>query len=382
MFPSHHINLHSERRYTPQVLVTWGCRDAKTCDGLTHIQLAKQVSRVLGLRYDGRLEDGPRGSGLFLIPFLTVCADELSDFSYQIEEGNFLGGWVPHPLQATKAITHPLATGEPPLAGWSPGFTAAVNDLTLFGFTSFTAAGTTRAGLQLLKEGEVRLKPVYAAGGNDQRVARSEDELIEVVQTLSDRSGQHSGLVVEENLHDAETYGIGRIRLGDMSASYLGIQDLTRNNQGNFVYGGTRMLVARGGFRELLPLLTSKTEEMAVRLAMEFDRLADQHLGLVASRRNYDVIAGRTAAGEMKCAVLEQSWRMGGATGAEIAALQAFAERPGLHHVGAATVERYGDDEMPPEGSTVYFHGVDPKLGPHLKYAFADEGNRMPPKQG
>jgi hypothetical protein len=140
--------------------------------------------------------------------------------------------------------------------------------------------------------------------------------------------------------------------------------------------------VARGDFRQLLPLLSGKTEEIAVRLAMEFDRLADRHLGLVASRRNYDVIAGRTSAGEIKCAVLEQSWRIGGATGAEIAALQAFAERPELRHVGAATVERYGHDRMPPEASTVYFHGVDPQLGPHLKYAFLDEGTRMPPKQG
>lgn len=115
---------------------------------------------------------------------------------------------------------------------------------------------------------------------------------------------------------------------------------------------------------------------------MKFDQLADQHLGLVASRRNYDVISGRTATGEMKCAVLEQSWRIGGATGAEVAALQAFAERPQLRHIGAATVERYGHDRMPLEGSTVYFHGVDPRLGPHLKYAFVDEGDRIPQKQG
>jgi hypothetical protein len=379
MLPTHHLH---QNGHMPRGLVTWGCRDAATCDGLTHIQLAKQIARFLRLSYDGRLEEQSTGDGLFILPFLTVCADELSGYSCRMGEGDFLGGWVRHPLHATKAIAHPLAAGEPPPPGWSAGFASAVKDLTLPGFTAFTAAGGVEAGLRLLQEGEVRLKPINAAGGNDQHVARSEAELIELVRPLSDSADLHGGLVLEENLNDAETYGVGRITLREMSASYLGIQDLTRNNNGDVVYGGTRMLVARGDFSQLLPLLSSKTEEMAVHLAMEFDRLADQHLGLVASRRNYDVIAGRTAAGEMKCAVLEQSWRMGGATGAEIAALQAFAERPELRHVGAATVERYGHDRMPPEGSTVYFHGVDPKLGPHLKYTFVDEDNRMPPKQG
>jgi hypothetical protein len=378
MLPTHHLHPNGPMH---QGLVTWGCRDAASCDGLTHIQLAKQVARFLGVRYNGRLEDQSARNGQFVLPFLTVCADELAGYSCRMGEADFLGGWVPHPLQATKAIVHPLAAGEPAPRGWSAGFTSAVKGLTLSGFTAFTAAGATEAGLALLQQGEVRLKPVNAAGGNDQHVAHSEGELTEVIEALSDSADLHGGLVLEENLRGAETYGVGRISLGDMSASYLGIQDLTRNNKGDVVYGGTRMLVARGDFRQLLPLLSDKTEEMAVHLAMEFDQLADRHLGIVASRRNYDVIAGKTATGEMKCAVLEQSWRMGGATGAEIAALQAFAERPELHHVPAATVERYGHDRMPPEGSTIYFHGVDPKLGPHLKYAVLDEGTRIPPKQ-
>jgi hypothetical protein len=365
-----------------QGLVTWGCRDPGTCDGVTHIELAKRVSRFLRLRYCGRLEDRPGGERLFLLPFLTVCADELSPHFRLVEEGDFLGGWVAHSLQATKAITHPLAPGEPPPFGWSADFTSAVKELTLSGFTAFTAAGANEAGLHLLKWGEVRLKPVYAAGGNDQHVVRSEDELTELVQTFSDHTGQLGGLVLEENLHDAETYGIGRIRLGELSASYLGVQELTRNNAGDLVYGGTRMLVTRGDFPQLLPQLSSKTEKVAVSLAMEFDRQASQHLGLIASRRNYDVIAGKTATGEMKCAVLEQSWRVGGATGGEIAALEAFADEPGLRHVRAATVERYGHDRIAPDGSTIYYHGVDPELGPHLKYAVLDEGTRLSPNRG
>jgi hypothetical protein len=67
--------------------------------------------------------------------------------------------------------------------------------------------------------------------------------------------------------------------------------------------------------------------------------------------------------------VLEQSWRIGGASGAEIAALEAFRADPGLRVVRASTVEAYGAGAVPPPGATVYFCGVDDDAGPITKYA-------------
>jgi hypothetical protein len=66
--------------------------------------------------------------------------------------------------------------------------------------------------------------------------------------------------------------------------------------------------------------------------------------------------------------VLEQSWRIGGASGAEVAALEAFRADPGLRAVRASTVEIYGEAEPPPN-ATVYFQGVDERDGPMTKYA-------------
>ena len=70
--------------------------------------------------------------------------------------------------------------------------------------------------------------------------------------------------------------------------------------------------------------------------------------------------------------MLEQSWRIGGASGAEIAALLAFRADPALQAVRASTVERYGACEPPPAPATVLFHGTDPSVGTITKYALVE----------
>ena len=90
---------------------------------------------------------------------------------------------------------------------------------------------------------------------------------------------------------------------------------------------------------------------------------------MFASRCNYDVAQGRDIAGRLLTGVLEQSWRIGGASGAEVAALQAMCDDPSLERVHASTVEVHGPGAIVPEGATVYFCGVDAGLGPITKYA-------------
>ena len=100
---------------------------------------------------------------------------------------------------------------------------------------------------------------------------------------------------------------------------------------------------------------------------------AECFAGMFASRRNYDVALGLDAAGRTRCGVLEQSWRLGGASGAEVAALEAFRAEPALLAVRAATVELYGPDVPPPPArATVYFRGVDEEVGPMTKYAMLE----------
>ena len=58
-----------------------------------------------------------------------------------------------------------------------------------------------------------------------------------------------------------------------------------------------------------------------------------------ASRRNYDIARGIDAQGQWRCRVLEQSWRIGGASGPEVAALQAFRADPALRVIRAWCID-------------------------------------------
>ena len=90
---------------------------------------------------------------------------------------------------------------------------------------------------------------------------------------------------------------------------------------------------------------------------------------MFASRCNYDVAEGCDASGRQYIGVLEQSWRIGGASGAEVAALQALKDDPTLQTVCASTTEVHGPGVAVPEGAILYFSGVDDHLGPITKYA-------------
>jgi hypothetical protein len=123
------------------------------------------------------------------------------------------------------------------------------------------------------------------------------------------------------------------------------------------------------GVDALLALDLPAQLQAVVSQARQYDAAAfASYPGLFASRRNYDVVGGQDAGGRSRTGVLEQSWRMGGASSAEIAALDAFRADPTLRAVRASSVEAYGNVE-PPGGAIVYFHGIDDRIGPMVRYA-------------
>lgn len=80
------------------------------------------------------------------------------------------------------------------------------------------------------------------------------------------------------------------------------------------------------------------------------------------------MIDGRDRDGRRRSGVLEQSWRIGGASPAEIAALRAFADDPSLDVVHASSHEAHGPCTVP-AGADVHYHGVDPEWGRMTKYS-------------
>ena len=131
--------------------------------------------------------------------------------------------------------------------------------------------------------------------------------------------------------------------------------------------------MARGDFDALLALDLAEDARLAIAQARAYDDAAHACFpGFFASRRNYDVAQGVDARGRRRSGVLEQSWRLGGASGAEIAALEAFRADPSLRSVQAASHEIYGECPALPANSTVYFRGIDPHVGAVTKYALAE----------
>ena len=338
--------------------------------------IARRLAALKGFDFAGEFDPGARHSGpVYLVPSDTLVGLEAAAALGVRGEDDLFGGVVPHAFVATKAITHPLVgpdAAAPP--GWSPAFGHRVRGAVLSGFTAFSRADARRAGERLLERGPVRVKAVRATGGRGQVVASDAAALEAALDAVEAAELSEHGLVLEEDLAGVTTYSVGQVRVAGLVASYCGTQRLTPDNAGEAVYGGSELLVARGGFEELARLGSPEEARLAVEQARIYDAAAvDCFAGMFASRRNYDVARGLEAEGRWRSGVLEQSWRIGGASGAEVAALEAFRAEPALRAVRAATVELYGPDVPPPPAhATVYFRDVDEKDGPMTKYALAE----------
>ncbi len=338
----------------------------------TRAEVARRLAGLLGAGFLGEHDSARhRATPLYFVPSDTLVAAPATEALGIGGARDLFGGVVPHAFVATKAIAHPLvAPGAASPPGWSVAFGEQVRQAVLDGFSAFSLEDARRAGALLLaRHGAVRVKPTRATGGRGQVVTDTPDALERCLDALGAPDIARHGVVLEENLDAMATYSVGQVVVGDTVASYHGVQRLTADPGGEQVYGGSDLTVVRGGFDALLALPL----EAEVRRAVEQARLFHAAVvgcfaGFFASRINYDVVRGLGAGGGWRSGVLEQSWRLGGATGAEIAALELFRDRPDCARADASTVEVYGEGEPPP-GATVYFRGIDRQVGPLVKYS-------------
>lgn len=324
---------------------------------------------------DGGNFDPVRAAGpLYFVPSCTLTREEADALGIRGPDGLF-GGVVPESFVATKAISHPLVSADAAApAGWNNGFAERVGDAVLEGYSVFSREDAQVAGERLLARGPLRAKPVRATGGRDQQVVRDARALRALIDSLDLDELREHGLVLEEDMEDVTTFSVGLVQVDDLVASYHGVQKLTPGHDGQQVFGGSDLTVARGGFEALLATDLPPDVLRAVEQARRYeDAVRACYPGFYASRRNYDILVGCDAAGRRRSAVLEQSWRAGGATGAELAALELFRAEPRRDRVRTCTVELFGDSPEPPEGATVYFRGVDHEVGRLTKYAMVLE---------
>lgn len=357
--------------------------DAREHELVVQRMIAARLAALFGCEFDDGTDPAhPTRTATigYAVPNETITSLAAAQTLGLNSEQDLFGGVVPYPFVATKTITHPLVGPDaqaPP--GWQPQFAQRVREVVLPGRSAFSVEDARAACRQMLAHGAIRLKLASGVGGNGQSIAQDAAQADAQLAAL-EPAGLADGLVIELNLSQVRTFSVGLLRIGSLQAGYVGTQRTTRSRNGTEVYGGSTITVARGGLNALEQRLdASDDERLAIRQARVYHEAAlASFAGMFASRCNYDIAQGRDAAGQPCSGVLEQSWRIGGASGAEIAAIEALCDDPGLQLVRASTVEVHAPQVAVPEGAITLFSGHDDLLGPITKYAQVhdDAGSR------
>jgi hypothetical protein len=342
-------------------------------DAASRTWVAAALAGLKGYTHGGDYDPSKRYRGpLYFVPADTLSPDVASELKIHGEDDLF-GGVVPYPFVATKTITHPLVTTDAAAPhGWSHDFSLRVQDAVLFGYSAYSNDDARLAIERVLERGFARIKAAHGIGGRGQLLIERAADVDAKLKQLAGGDLVKSGLVIEQHLEEAETYSIGRVRVADQEASYWGTQRVTQNNRGHTVYGGSDLMLVRGNYDALLEIELPAAARQAVLQARIYESAAFETFpGLYASRCNYDVARGRTGDGSWRSGVLEQSWRIGGASAAEVAALEQFGADSALEVVRASTFEVYGECEVP-EDAQIQFQGNDERVGALTKYCIVE----------
>lgn len=346
--------------------------------GVTRTAIARAIATLKGFAFGGEYDPAARyGAPLYFVP-----KDSLVDLdaarSLGIRSGDDLyGGVVPFAFVATKTIAHGLLGPHAQAPrGWSAAFAERVREVVLPGYSAFSLSDARAAGKALLEGGPVRIKLGQGLGGHDQFVIETPAELERALDQVDTRALGEYGLVVERDLAEVTTYSVGQCSVAGVLATYCGTQGMTTDNRGDSAYGGSELLVVRGDYEALERMPLEAPARLAIAQARAFDAATEIFEGMFASRRNYDAVRGREADGSWRSGVLEQSWRIGGASGAEIAAVAAFLEDASLVAVRARSTERYGEAASVPPGAIVHYRDVDAEVGPLTKYSIVEAYGR------
>ncbi|MCP8466269.1 DUF3182 family protein [Pseudomonas sp. ZM23] len=347
--------------------------DAHPADVQTNQALARWLADIQGLEFSAELPgQGSAGRSIYWVPDATVAGRAQAARLGVHGPLDLFGGYVEREFQGGKAIVHPLFE-RPTLTpkGWNDTFARRVQPLVLDGNSVFCHNDAVRCASARLKRGPQRLKPAGGRGGMGQQVISDIDELADALRHLEEPD-YRLGLVIEDDLQEVRTHSVGQVMITGVLLSYHGIQQQTRNPRGELVYGGSDLLVVRGDFDGLLSLDLVAPVRETIQQALLFDRAAHQSFPqFYASRRNYDLVQGTDIRGRPCSGVLEQSWRIGGASGAELAALEAFVAEPALCVIRAASFEIFEDKPLP-DNAHVLYRGPDPHGDLVLKYAMVE----------
>ena len=331
--------------------------DAPQHEVETNRALARWLAQILGLKFGGSYDrERHNGHDLYLLPTQTLVGAAAARALGVEGPDDLWGGYVDHDFICTKAISHGLLNHNARAPqGWAPLFSERVRSVVLDGLSVFSFEDARPAAEHLLYNGPIRLKPIHACAGRGQEVIKSLDQFDDILARPDAKTLFNEGVVLEQDLEQVITHSVGQSFVGDKVLSYCGEQYLTEDAHGEPVYGGSDLLVVQGEYDDLLLLDLAEDVRLAIEQAQVFDSAANEaYPGFFASRRNYDIAQGVDSNGRQRSGVLEQSWRMGGASSAEVAALQSFINDPDMRAIRVSAVETYIDQPLPPNAIEVY----------------------------
>ena len=257
----------------------------------TNRALARWLAQILGLKFGGSYSlDLHAGRELYLLPTQTLVGPDQARALHIKGPQDLWGGYVDHDFIATKAISHGVLSPEAKApTGWSPLFCERVRDVVLEGLSVFALQDARPAAVRLLASGPVRLKPVHACAGRGQEVIHNLDELNTVLARADAEHLFSQGVVLEQDLQDVITHSVGQSFIGDQCISYCGDQYLTRDGQGEDVYGGSNLLAVPGSYQDLLKLDLPEDVRLAIQQAQVYDSAADEAYPGFYAPRGFDI---------------------------------------------------------------------------------------------
>lgn len=327
--------------------------------------IAARLAKLTGARLGSTAQHFDDADRTFFVPTFSLIRQSHPE----LDANQFWGGCVDQEFMTTKLATHPAWAEEDALpTGWKPQFARDLEGAALIGFSVFSYDHAARAGAFLLDKRKIRLKDPYASGGKKQSVVQNNHELEAFLRSLPE-SDFSRGMVIEEDIENSSTYSVGQISLTGLTMSYLGRQYSANDRSGESVYAGSRLYVVRGDWEALRTRLRMPVAHRIIESARRYDSAAEQHFGLVASRKNYDVLVGPVTEDGFCCGVLEQSWRVGGASPAEILALEALTADNSVSALKVVVRETYGAAPQLAADDFVVYAGEDDQGQPLHKYA-------------
>lgn len=336
--------------------------------------VARAIAALKGFAFREGLSESDRVTGtLYFVPDDSLLATDAARLGINGPEALF-GGVVPWRFAMTKVITHELvdASAERP-QGWSAAFGRNVSTAVLPGYSAFSRSDAIRAAKRLARLGRVRLKPPLSSRGRDQHVVRRMAEVEGFLERYPPGDLEEHGLVLEADLHDVATVSIGHTVIDEIAVVYYGTQRTATDNAGQPVYGGSNLVVMRGGWQALEACRLPRALGLASAQARTYDAAMNEYPGFFASRRNYDIGQGVDSSGIWPSGVLEACLRIGGSSTAELAAISAMKQDPEIQVVRASTVKEFGNVSRPPANADIHFQGEDPQEGPVTRYTVITE---------